>query len=334
MKALLNRLFDRKPLSRAEAHAAMDEMLQGEAKPEQVAAFLSALHMRGETVEELAGFLESLRKKSVKVPTKSPTLFDIVGTGGDGAQTFNISTAASFVIAAAGVKVAKHGNRSVSSRCGSADVLEALGVNISTSPEVTAVAIDSGLGFLFAPQYHPALGKVGPVRRAMEVRTVFNLLGPLANPAGVKHQVVGVFSAKLIETFAELLKDAGVEQAMVVASDDGLDEISLGAPTSIAHLKAGKITVSKVTPETFGLKPSAKQDLQGGDAAANAKLIVSILEGAEKGPKRDVVVMNAAAGLVVTGKTKDFKEGAALAAKLIDDKSARNALSVLKEKQA
>lgn len=334
MKKILQTLFEGKSLTRAEAREAMDTILMGETKPEQVAAFLTALHVRGETFAELAGFLESLRAKALSVPVKSAELFDIVGTGGDGAETFNISTVTAFVLAAAGVKVAKHGNRSVSSKCGSADVLEALGIKINASPETTANAIDEvNLGFLFAPLYHPALAKVGPVRKALEVRTVFNLLGPLANPARVRRQVVGVYNPKLVESFAQLLRDSGSDEALVVSSDDGMDEISLSAPTSVAHLKAGDIKISKVTPEDFGVARANREALRGGDAVANAKLVHALLRGEERGPKRDVVLVNAGAGLVVAGKSPSYKEGAALAGKLLDDGSAARVLEALRKKQ-
>jgi len=334
VKKILQTLFEGKSLTRAEARAAMDVMLQGETRPEQVAAFLAALNVRGETFEELAGFLESLRAKALSVPVKSQELFDVVGTGGDGAQTFNISTVTAFVLAAAGVKVAKHGNRSVSSQCGSADVLEALGIRINASPETTANAIDEvSLGFLFAPLYHPALAKVGPIRKAMEVRTVFNLLGPLANPARVQRQVVGVHNPKLVESFAKLLQDSGSVEAMVVSSEDGMDEISISAPTRIAHLKDGQIKLSTITPEDFGVARAKVDALKGGDAEANAKLITALLKGEEKGPKRDVVVVNAAAGLLVAGKVATLKEGAALATKILEQGLAAKVLEDLRKKQ-
>lgn len=291
--------------------------------------------MRGETFEELAGFLGEMRARALAVPTKSEPLFDICGTGGDGAQTFNISTATAFVLAAAGVKVAKHGNRSVSSRCGSADVIEALGLKVDHTPEITAKAIDEvGFGFLFAPHYHPALAKVGPIRRALEMRTFFNLLGPLANPARVKRQVVGVYDVGRLEQFAFLLRDVGIEEAMVVSSEDGLDEVSLGAATRVAHLKDGEIKFLQLTPEDFGLKRATKEELAGGDATENARLITSILAGQMTGAKRDVVLLNAAVGLFVTGKAKSLMDASALAGEILKSGKANGVLKKLKESQS
>ncbi len=335
MKDLLKVVYEGGRLPREEAGRAMQFMLQGEGKPEQVAAFLTALHVRGETFEELAGFLGEMRARAIPVPTKSEPLFDICGTGGDGAQTFNISTAAAFVVAAAGVKVAKHGNRSVSSRCGSADVIEALGLKVDHPPALSARAIDEvGFGFLFAPHFHPALAKVAPIRRALEMRTFFNLLGPLANPARVRRQVVGVYDKSRLEQFALLLRDVGIEEAMIVSSEDGLDEVSLGAATHVAHLKNGEIKFLQITPEEFGLSRAGVETLSGGDAKDNARLIRSILSGETTGPKRDIVVMNAALGLVVTGKAKDLREGAVLAAELLKSGKPVKVLDRVKELQA
>ena len=332
MRALLKAVFDGKLLSRAEARSAMGAILQGEGRPEQIAAFLAALHVRGESRDELSGFLDSLRELSIPVPAKREKLFDTCGTGGDGAQTFNISTAAAFVLAACGVPVAKHGNRSVSSRSGSADVLEALGIRIDATPEITARNIDTlGFGFLFAPLYHPALSKVAPIRRALEVRTVFNVLGPLANPARVRRQVMGVYDVALLERLAELLRESGTEEAMVVASEDGLDEITLGGTTRIAHLKGGEIRLRSVQPEDFGLARAPVDHLKGGDARENAKVIERILAGEETGAKRDVVLANASAALFVAGVASDFRDGVIIAKEAIVSGRASRVLTSLKE---
>lgn len=332
MRDLLKTVFEGRFLSRSEARSAMAVILHGERKPEQIAAFLAALHVRGESRDELAGFLDSLRELSVPVPAKRENLFDTCGTGGDGAGTFNISTAAAFVLAACGVPVAKHGNRSVSSRSGSADVLEALGVRIDLGPELTARNIDSlGFGFLFAPLYHPALSKVAPIRRALEVRTVFNLLGPLANPARVRRQVIGVYDIALLSRLAELLRESGTEEAMVVASEDGLDEITLGGATRIAHLRGGDISLKTVQPEDFGLDRAPVERLKGGDAEENARLIERILAGVENGARRDVVLANASAALVVAGVARDFKEGVQASREAIASGRASRVLQSLKE---
>lgn len=331
MKTILKTVFEGNRLSRSEASAAMHLILAGSARPEQIAAFLAALAVRRETVEELAGFLEAMRAKAVTVTPRRSDVFDTCGTGGDNAQTFNISTAAALVVAGAGVPVAKHGNRSVSSRAGSADVLEALGVPLDLAPERVASRIDeSGFGFLFAPRFHPALAVVAPVRKAMEVRTVFNLLGPLANPARVKRQLVGVYSPRLLSTFAELLRETGTEEALVVSASDGMDELSLSSVTLAARLHAGQISFHELSPKDFGLNYAPREALRGGDAGENARDIERILTGAEKGPKRDVVVMNAAASLVVAGVAAHFAEGAAVAREVIASGRAARVLEAAK----
>jgi anthranilate phosphoribosyltransferase len=263
----------------------------------------------------------------VAVPARSPAIFDNCGTGGDGAQTFNISTASALVLAGAGVKVAKHGNRSVSSRCGSADVIEALGIRLESDPTQVARQVDeSGFGFLFAPRFHPALQRLGPIRRGLGIPTLFNFLGPLANPAPVSHKVLGIYDSRRLEVFAELLRESGIRAAMVVNAEDGLDEFSLSAPTRVVQLDQGVISRFTLTPDDFGLARAPREAYLGGDAAENAKIIESVLAGREGGPRRDIVLMNSAAGLMVTGLAKSPSEGVALALKSIRSGRARQVL--------
>ena len=330
MKVILHSLFSGRSLERAEARRSMDLAMSGELAPEQVAAFLGALRAKKETVEELVGFALSMRAHGVPVPCKRTDLMDSCGTGGDGSGTFNISTAAALVLAGAGVGVAKHGNRSVSSRCGSADVLEALGVKCDLSPERVAQSIDSlGFGFLFAPQFHPLLKNLAGVRRALGVPTVLNLLGPVVNPAKVKRQVVGIYDPSLLENYARLLLELGSEEVMVVCAENGLDEISLSGATRIAHLKEGKIKMLSIKPEDAGLPEASLESLRGGDARENAATIEAILKGV-KGPKRDVVLINAAAGFWVAGRCTTFREGVQRAAQAIDSGAAFGLLAQLR----
>ncbi|MFQ5779086.1 MAG: anthranilate phosphoribosyltransferase, partial [Terriglobia bacterium] len=298
----LGRLLEGKSLSRADARAVMEALLRGQATEAQIGALLTALRLRGETVEELVGFAEAMRRHARPIfpPEGRPAgpLLDTCGTGGDGAGTFNVSTAAALVAAGAGALVAKHGNRSLSSRCGSADVLEALGVNLALEPEQIAACIrEVGIGFLFAPFLHTAMQHVQAARRQLRVRTVFNLLGPLTNPAGVEAQVVGVFDARWLEPLAKTLGKLGVRHAFVLHSRDGLDEASLSDATEVAELNAGAVRRYELTPEDFGLPRAPRDALQGGDAETNARIIERILRG-ERGPQRDVVLMNAALALV------------------------------------
>jgi anthranilate phosphoribosyltransferase len=327
LKPYLKHVFEGGRLAKADAEAALGVILDGKATPEQIAAFLGALQARQETVEEMVAFVSVLRKRALAVPLDGQGLLDTCGTGGDGSGTFNISTVSAFVLAGAGVPIAKHGNRSSSSKCGSADVLEALGVPIQLSPEKAAEGIrQRNFAFLFAPHFHPDLARVGPVRRSLGVRTVFNLIGPLVNPARVSHQIMGVYHRDLLEKVGSVLRDSGTQEAMVVASHDGLDEFSLSAPTDYVHLKDGKLDRKTATPEDFGLSRAPVSALKGGEAGENAEIALELLGGA-KGPKRDVVVMNAGAALVVTGRAKDFKEGAKLAAQAIDSGAALRALA-------
>jgi len=326
-------LVDRKDLSRIEAAAAMEAIMSGAATNAQIAAFLTALRMKGETVEELIGFAQVMRQKAVKVRTRAgevvgatgtdrEMLIDTAGTGGDASGTFNVSTATAFVVAGAGLKVAKHGNRSVSSLCGSADVVETLGINIELPPAKVARCVDEvGIGFLYAPLLHTAMKHVMAARREMGIRTVFNMLGPLTNPAGANAQVIGVYSDALTEPLARVLAELGTLRAFVVHGADGLDEISNTGPSHISEVHEGVVRSSTVRPEDFGLPRASIQDLRGGDRAENALIIRQVLAG-EAGPRRDIVLMNAAAGLVVGGKARDLKEGVGLAAQSIDSGAA------------
>jgi anthranilate phosphoribosyltransferase len=336
----LRALVDRKDLSRIEAAAAMEAIMSGAATNAQIAAFLTALRMKGETVEELIGFAQVMRQKAVKVRTRAgevvaatgtdrEMLIDTAGTGGDASGTFNVSTATAFVVAGAGLKVAKHGNRSVSSLCGSADVVETLGINIELPPAKVARCVDEvGIGFLYAPLLHTAMKHVMAARREMGIRTVFNMLGPLTNPAGANAQVIGVFSDALTEPLARVLAELGTLRAFVVHGADGLDEISNTGPSHISEVHEGVVRSSTVRPEDFGLPRASIQDLRGGDREENAEIIRQVLAG-ETGPRRDIVLMNAAAALVVGGKARDFKEGVALAAQSIDSGAAAAKLAGL-----
>lgn len=327
----LKRLLAGETLDSRQSRAAMSALISGEVTDAQAGAFLAALRVRGETVPELVGFAEAMRARAVKVRPKRRPLIDTCGTGGDGSGTFNISTTVAFIAAGAGAAVAKHGNRAVSSRSGSADVLEALGVRTNVSAKLAAECVDvAGVGFLFAPLHHPAVAKVGPIRRQLGARTVFNLLGPLSNPAGARRQLLGVYSADLVTPLAEALKTLGSEEAMVVASKDGLDEISLSAPTVIAHLRRGRITTSVFKPELHGLMRRPLSALAGGDAKKNAWITRAVLFG-QSGPAREVCLINAAAALMVAGMAKSWKEGLAMAADSIDSGRAAASLAILRQ---
>ena len=333
-------LVDRRDLTRLEAAAAMEAIMSGAATNAQIAAFLTALRMKGETVEELIGFAQVMREKVVKVRpragdvvgatgTDREMLIDTCGTGGDASGTFNVSTATAFVVAGAGLRVAKHGNRSVSSLCGSADVVETLGIDIELSPAQVASCIDEvGIGFLYAPLLHTAMKHVMATRREMGVRTVFNMLGPLTNPAGANAQVIGVYAAALTDPLARVLAELGTLRAFVVHGADGLDEISNTGESHISEVHEGVVRSSTVRPEDFGMPRAAIRDLQGGDREENARIIRQVL-GGETGPRRDIVLMNAAAALVVGNKAEDLKEGVALAAAAIDERSAAGKLEDL-----
>jgi anthranilate phosphoribosyltransferase len=328
LKALIGKVATGETLSREEAANAFDRMMSGEATPSQMGALLMALRLRGETVDEITGAVTTMRAKMLKVAAP-PDAIDVVGTGGDASGSYNISTCAAFVVAGAGVPIAKHGNRALSSRSGAADVLGALGVKIDLSPsEITRCIYEAGVGFMFAPAHHPAMKNVGPTRVELGTRTIFNLLGPLSNPASVKRQMVGVFSRQWVEPLAQVLKNLGSERAYVVHGSDGLDEITTSGPTSVAALADGKVTTFEIKPEDVGLAKARPEDLRGGDAQANASALMDVLKG-KKGPFRDVAILNAAAALVVADKAKDLKDGATLAAKSIDSGEAEGRLDRL-----
>ena len=327
---ILKIVLSGRALDRVQARAAMNALIGGSVTDAQAGALLAALRVRGETVPELVGFAEAIRARAVKVKPKRRPLIDTCGTGGDGSGTFNISTTVAFIAAGAGAAVAKHGNRAVSSRCGSADLLEALGVRTDVPPELAAECVDvAGVGFLFAPSHHPGFARMRHVRQQLAARTVFNLLGPLSNPAGARRQLLGVYSPSLVEPLAEALKALGSEDAMVVSSKDGLDELSLSGPTVVARLRGGRVTVSEVTPGSLGLKRRPLGSLAGGDAERNAWITRAILFG-ESGPARDVCVLNAAAALMVAGLARDWKDGRAMAEDSIDSGRAAASLAILR----
>lgn len=311
------KVVERKNLTAAEAEQVMDEIMSGEAQQMNMAAFLTALRMKGETVEEISAFAKGMRKHGIKVPVEGDVL-EIVGTGGDEANSINISTTASIVVAAAGYKVAKHGNRSVSSRSGAADCLEALGVKLDLEPDKNAEVLKKGnICFMFAQKYHAAMRFVGPVRKALGIRTVFNILGPLANPAGADLELMGVYSEELVEPMAHVLEKLGVKRALVVYGQDRLDEISVSAPTTCVELNNGEYKKYELTPEQFGFKRSSKSDLVGGDGAANAKITESILKGECTDAKADAVLMNAGAGIYLAGGAGSIEEGINIARETI-----------------
>lgn len=305
-------------LTEQEAEAVMEQIMAGGATTAQIGGFLIALRLKGETVEEVTGFARAMRRNAVRVRSRHPLLVDTCGTGGDGRGTFNISTITAFVLAGAGLAVSKHGNRSVSSKCGSADVLQALGVRLELSPERVADCIDQvGIGFLFAPLLHPAMKHaIGP-RRELGVRTVFNILGPLTNPAGAQVQILGVYDAVLTEMMAQVLGALGSKAAYVFHGADGLDELSTTGPNRVTHLQNGQYRTFVLDPLELNLPRASLSDLEGGDAEQNAAIFRTVL-GGEQGPQRDVVLLNAAAGLVAGGAAADLREGVALAAQSID----------------
>ena len=338
-------------LPRTEAREVMSEVLAGKCTNAQIAALLIALHMKGETVEEIVGFAEAIRAAAAPLPIDhsaanaiavsgtgrdaladplaDSTLVDTSGTGGDASGTFNISTATAFVTAGASVRVAKHGNRSISSKCGSADVIEALGISIQLSPERSAQCLrEVGICFLYAPNLHPAMKQVQGVRRELRMRTMFNLLGPLTNPAGASGQVVGVYSLDLVEKLAEALSMLGLHRALVVHGLDGLDEITITGITRVAEAREGSVRTYEVEPEEFGMARAALQDISGGDATENAAIIRAVLDG-EKSPRRNVVLLNSAAALVAAGRADHIAEAVPLAAQSIDSGSAARKLDAL-----
>ena len=326
----IERLIAGESLDRAGAEGVLDAILEGEVDPVQIAAFLVALRAKGETADEIAGLAAAVRRRATPVPTSRTAFVDTCGTGG-GASTFNISTAVAIVVAGAGVAVAKHGNRSVTSRCGSADVLEALGVRVDLTPEAVGQCLDEvGLAFMFAPNHHPAFRHIGPVRTALGVRTVFNILGPLANPAGATRQMIGVFDAAYLDRIAAALVELGAERAFVVAGRDGLDEISTSAPTDLVEVSAGGVTTHVIEPEVLGIARPSDGALVGGGPAENADVIRQILSGG-KGAARDIVTLNAGAVLWLADHATTIEAGVAAATGSIDSGAAEGALRTFVE---
>jgi anthranilate phosphoribosyltransferase len=329
-RELLERVLGGEPLTRAEARWALGQMMDAAWAPARSAALLIALRARGETPDEIAGMAELMRERALTVDLSGTDAIDTCGTGGDGADTFNISTAAALVAAGAGVCIAKHGNRAVSSRAGSADVLEALGVRIDGGVELAQrMLAEAGFAFLFAPRHHQAMKNLAGVRRELGVRTVMNVLGPLANPAGVRRQIVGVFSPELVERLAGALLALDTEAALVVHGHDGLDEISLSAPTTVAVLRRGAITIEEWDPGMLGLDSAGPDAFRGGSAEDNARIIGGVLAG-ERGPARDIVVANAAAALLIADRAGDLREGVAQAREAIDSGKALGVLDTLR----
>ncbi|MGJ4855371.1 anthranilate phosphoribosyltransferase [Labrys sp. La1] len=317
-------------LSREEAAEAFDLLLSGQATPSQIGGFLMALRVRGETPDEMAGAVTAMRAKMLTVEAPEDAV-DIVGTGGDASGSYNVSTAASLIVAGAGVKVAKHGNRALSSKSGAADVLTALGVNIELRPEDIARCISlAGVGFMFAPAHHGAMRHVGPTRVELGTRTIFNLLGPLSNPAGVKRQLLGVYARQWLQPMVEVLKTLGSTRIIAVHGSDGLDEITTTGPTEIVSLENGQISHGVITPEEVGLRVAAPDDLKGGDAAHNAVALRAVLEG-EKTPYRDIALLNAGAALLVAGRVPTLGDGVALARESVDKGKALATLNRLVE---
>lgn len=319
-------LSQRQDLPRGVAESAMTEIMEGRATSAQIAAFIVALRIKGESIDEMTGLVAAMRAASVKVDVGVPVV-DIVGTGGDRSGTFNISTTAAFIAAGAGAKVAKHGNRSASSECGSADVLEALGVVLDLDPEATATLVrEENFGFFFARTYHPAMRFAGPVRSELKIPTVFNFLGPLTNPAGAKHSAIGVSDALMASKMIGVLANLGSISAFVFHGEDGLDELTTTGPSQIYRLRNGEITQAEFTPEDFGVPRAQMADLQGGGVDENVTILRSILNG-ERGPKRDISVVNAAAGIVAADLADGFREGVAMANEAIDSGAAEAVLS-------
>jgi anthranilate phosphoribosyltransferase len=324
----LYQVVESQDLAAADAEAAMGAILGGDASASEIAAFLVALRMKGESVGELVGFARAMRLAARRVHAEGP-LIDTCGTGGDGCPTFNISTVAAFVVAGAGVRVAKHGNRSISSRCGSADLMESLGIKIAHEPDEMARAIQEvGMAFLFAPAIHTAMKHAQPVRVALKMRTVFNLLGPLTNPAGATAQLVGALSDRAAELMAGALAELGLEHGFVVHGSDGLDEITTTGPTVAFEVRCGRVERRVFEPADFGVAAARYEDIRGGDVEENRDIALGILEG-EPGPRRDIVLVNASAALVAAGRTADFREGVEIAGRSIDSGAARGKLEAL-----
>ena len=318
IKEAIIKLSKKQDLAYAEAEAVMDEIMSGQATPVQMSAYLTALSLKGETIDEITASAAGMRAHCIKLLHNLDVL-EIVGTGGDGSNSFNISTTSSLVIAAGGVPVAKHGNRAASSKSGAADVLEALGVKITLTPERSAEILKKiNICFLFAQNYHIAMKYVAPIRKELGIRTVFNILGPLSNPAGANMELMGVYDQSLVEPLAQVMANLGVNRGMVVYGQDSLDEISMCAPTSVCEIRDGKFTSYEITPEQFGYERCEKGALTGGTPAENAEITKAILKGEEKGPKRQAVCLNAGAALYIAGKATSIEEGVKLAESLID----------------
>ncbi len=333
IKQLIKKITSNIDLTKEETERLFDILMKGEATDSQIGAVLVGLKMKGETVEEISSAASVMKREAVKVPVSDRSkLVDTCGTGGDRVNTFNVSTITAFVVAGAGAKVAKHGNRSVSSKCGSADIMEALGVNIQMPPEKAAQAIEKiGLAFLFAPIYHPAMKNVIKQRREIGVRTIFNLLGPLSNPADAKFQLMGVYDKNLVEPLTKVLSQLGVKRAFVVHGVEGLDEVSITAETVVGELNDDEINIYRVKPEDFGLKRASLSEIQGGDLEHNLKIALSILEGKDYSPKTDFVALNAAFALKVSGIVENIKDGIELAKETIYSKKAFEVLQKLRE---
>ena len=322
IKEAIIKLSKKQDLAYAEAEAVMDEIMSGQATPVQMSSYLTALSLKGETIDEITASAAGMRAHCIKLLHNLDVL-EIVGTGGDGSNSFNISTTSSLVIAAGGVPVAKHGNRAASSKSGAADVLEALGVKITLTPERSAEILKKiNICFLFAQNYHIAMKYVAPIRKELGIRTVFNILGPLSNPAGANMELMGVYDQSLVEPLAQVMANLGVDRGMVVYGQDSLDEISMCAPTSVCEIRDGKFTSYEITPEQFGYERCEKGALTGGTPAENAEITKAILKGEEKGPKRQAVCLNAGAALYIAGKAASIEEGVKLAESLIDSGAA------------
>ena len=333
IKQLIRKITSNIDLTKEETEKLFDILMKGEATDAQIGAVLVGLKMKGETVEEIATAASVMKREAVKLPVSDRSrLVDTCGTGGDKVNTFNVSTITAFVVAGAGAKVAKHGNRSVSSKCGSADIMEALGVNIQMPPEKAAQALEkTGLAFLFAPIYHPAMKNVIKQRREIGIRTIFNLLGPLSNPADAKFQLMGVYDSNLVEPLTKVLSELGVKRAFVVHGMEGLDEVSITAETLVGELNGEEINIYTVKPEEFGLKRASLSEIQGGDLEYNLKIALSILEGKNYSPKTDFVALNAAFALKVSGIVESIKDGIELAKETIYSKKAFEVLQKLRE---
>lgn len=330
LKEILAKLSEGKDLTKDEAMYTQDMILTGQATEAQIACILTALKMKGETLDEITGFAAVLRDKANTISPDVDNYVDLVGTGGDCTYSFNISTTSAFLVAASGLPVAKHGNRSISSKSGAGDVLEALGVNIAADPDVVKKCVEEvGIGFMFAPHFNPAMKYVGKVRKDLGFRTIFNILGPLSNPSRAKAMVVGVYTSKLTDVIAKAMMNIGVERAFVVSGCDNMDEITLTGGTTISEIKDGRVNTFTVTPEQFGFKRCGLDELQGGDGTVNAGITKDILSGKEKGAKRDIVLLNAGATLYVGGMADSIQDGIRLAQETIDSGKALKTLEAL-----